>query len=850
VAGTNITEAEAATRAAHLRVEGYDVSLDLRNGDTFRTETTVRFAWTAPGVSTWLDLIAPEVESITLNGTSLDPASHYVENRIQLPGLVANNVATVVASGLYMKTGEGVHRFVDPVDDETYIYTQFESSDARRAFACFEQPDLKSTFRFEVTAPEYWRVISNSPTPEPKNLGDGRSVWKFPATPKLSTYVCAIVAGPYHEVRDEYVGPFGTYPMGIYCRRSLAQYLDAEDVFLISKQGMAYFEEKFGLPYPFEKYDQSFVPEFNAGAMENAGCVTHHESYLFRSRVTDLAYEQRSNTILHELAHMWFGDLVTMRWWDDIWLNESFAEWASHDAMVNATRYKDAWTPFLVLRKAWAYRQDQLASTHPIYSEMPGTDTIAANFDGITYAKGAATLRQLVAWVGEEAFTAGLRNYFVKHAWGNTVLKDLLDELEVASGRALKSWSEAWLTTAGANLLRPFVESDEHGMITRLAVVQEPPSAPPGLPPILRPHRIAIGCYNHEGEALVRTRRVEVDVAGPLTQVPELVGTPRPALLLLNDDDLTYAKVRLDMESLETAIRALPALRAPMPRALIWAAAWDMTRDAEMSAGQFLQLVSAGLPDESDVSIAQQLISQSRLTIDGFAAPHNRDDYIARFAATLRDLLRDGEPGSDLQHVYLRGYAGIATDATDLKYLAALRSGTQVLPGLAIDTELRWNLLLRLVITGNASDADIAEELRRDDTAAGARYAMQANAARPTGEAKAAAWEAAVTGNQLTNSLLAATVGGFAQRDQLDLLLPYREKYFREVPAAYKGRTHEMASTIGAGLFPHSLVDQRTVEMADESLARTDLPDSLRRAIVEGRDAVERALRARTYDSK
>ena len=373
------------------------------------------------------------------------------------------NTVVVTAQGKYMNTGEGLHRFIDPVDDQTYLYTQFESADARRMYACFEQPDLKATFTLTATAPARWKVISNSPMAQVTEHDNDTKTWEFEPTPIISTYITALVAGPYFEVRDEYSGPYGTYPLGIYCRQSLSQFLDSDEIFEVTRQGFTFFEDQFKVGYPFAKYDQLFVPEFNAGAMENAGCVTFLEDLIFRSRVTIAAYEQRANTILHELAHMWFGNLVTMTWWDDLWLNESFAEWAAHHANVHATRYNDAWTTFANLRKAWAYRQDQLPSTHPIAADMVDLDAVRVNFDGITYAKGASALRQLVAWVGEPEFMAGIGVYFNKHAWGNTQLNDLLTELEATSGRDLSDWTREWLQTSGVNLLRPIVTVNSEG---------------------------------------------------------------------------------------------------------------------------------------------------------------------------------------------------------------------------------------------------------------------------------------------------------------------------------------------------------------------------------------------------
>ncbi|MCU0299606.1 MAG: aminopeptidase N, partial [Candidatus Nanopelagicales bacterium] len=563
--GKNLTRDEAAGRSAVIPDVAYAVELDLSGtGDTYLSRTTVSFHCTVAGSSTWLDLIAPRVESITLNGRTLDPATHFVDSRILLPDLDSSNTVEVVAHCAYMTTGEGLHRFIDPVDDEQYLYTQFEVADARRMYACFEQPDLKATWQLTVEGPSHWVVTSNTATPEPTQVREGVSRWEFAATKPISTYITALVAGPYHVVRDVYSGPNGDYPLGVFCRKSLAQYLDVEDILLITRQGFEFFERVFEMPYAFDKYDQLFVPEFNAGAMENAGCVTFREDYVFRSRVTDAAYENRANTILHEMAHMWFGDLVTMRWWDDLWLNESFAEWASHYANTNATRFHDAWATFANQRKAWAYRQDQLPSTHPIAADMVDLEAVYVNFDGITYAKGASALRQLVAFVGEQDFIRGLRSYFAHHAWGNTTLDDLLGALADASGRDLSDWTRQWLQTSGVNLLRAEVATAADGSLSEVTVIQEPPALPAGVAPTLRDHRIAIGSYELGAEGLQRASQVEVDVTGERTAVPALAGSPRPDLLLLNDDDLTFAKIRLDEHSLKAVTGHFGDVRDPL----------------------------------------------------------------------------------------------------------------------------------------------------------------------------------------------------------------------------------------------------------------------------------------------
>ena len=844
----NITRAQAQERARLIESRSYDVTVDLTGDTLFTSVTKATFGCRTPGADTWIDLIAPQVHSVVLNGASLDITQVFDGNRIDLPNLLAENEVVITADCAYMNTGEGLHRFVDPVDNETYLYTQFESADARRMFACFEQPDLKATFALTVTAPSHWKVISNSPSSDPEMITPTTSRWTFEATPRLSTYITALVAGPYHEVRDSYTGTFGTYPLGIFCRNSLAQFLDPEDIFDLTKAGFEFFEKQFQIGYPFGKYDQLFVPEFNAGAMENAGCVTFLEDMIFRSRVTDAAYEQRANTILHEMAHMWFGDLVTMTWWDDLWLNESFAEWAAHYANVNATRYVDAWTSFSNQRKAWAYRQDQLPSTHPIAADMVDLDSVRVNFDGITYAKGASALRQLVAWVGEPEFLAGVHNYFVKHAWGNTQLSDLLSELEATSGRDLSGWTDEWLRTSGVNLIRPQFELAADGTYSDFTITQEPPSAPAGLPPTLRSHRMAIGLYDLVAGQLTRRERFELDVVGASTKVPALVGVKQPALLLLNDDDLTFAKVRLDEKSWRTAVEHLGVVDSSLARAIIWGAAWDMTRDAEVSTGDFLALVLSGIGQESDIGVVQGVLRQLKSAIDQFAAPANRSGYLEQLANGVLGFAQDSEPGSDHQLAFARVFNSCATTSAHLDIVAGLLDGSITWSGLKIDTDLRWSLLQRLVVTGRLAEEAIEAELRSDDTATGRRQAAVAFAARPTMVAKELAWADIIERTELPNAILEATIGGFVQPDQVELLVDYRSKYFAALPQVWAKRTMETSQSITMGLYPAFLVDEETLAQTDAFLAG-ELNSALRRLVGEGRDGIERALRARAADT-
>ncbi|KAB2347469.1 aminopeptidase N [Actinomadura rudentiformis] len=840
----NLTRDEARERARLLTVESYAVELDLTTGEErFGSTTLIRFGCAEPGASTFVDLHGAVVREVTLNGTALDPGTYDAEKgRIPLPSLAADNELRVVADATYSRSGEGLHRFVDPVDQSVYLYTQFETADAHRMYTCFDQPDLKATFELSVTSPSGWQVITN----EAFDVNGVRTgTWHFPPTPKMSTYITALIAGPYHVVTDEYRRADGSViPLGVFCRASLAEHLDADAIIDVTRQGFDFFEKVFDQPYPFSKYDQLFVPEFNTGAMENAGAVTFLEDYVFRSRVTDAAYERRAETILHEMAHMWFGDLVTMRWWDDLWLNESFATYMSVLCQAEATKWTSSWTTFANLMKAWAYRQDQLPSTHPISADIPDIRAVEVNFDGITYAKGASVLKQLVAYVGRDNFLEGVRRYFQRHAWGNTVLSDLLDALEETSGRDLASWSKEWLETAGVNTLRPVYEVDGDGNFTSFDILQE---AKPDYP-TLRSHRVAIGLYDRVGDGIIRRERVELDIIGGRTAVAELVGKKRPDLVLVNDDDLTYSKIRLDEHSLRTLVEGIGEIKDGLPRALCWSAAWDMTRDAEMATRDYVKLVVSGIRGVTDISVAQTLLRQARTAVRQYGDPGWQPQGLELMADSLLELAQQAEAGSDFQLAYVQAFTAVAANDAHLAYVAGLLDGSTVLEGLKVDTELRWALLRRLVVMGRAGVPEIDAELARDATAAGERHAAACNAAINTAEAKAAAWEKIVSG-ELPNAVFRATLGGFTEPDHLELLRPYADRYFAEVGRIWKEWSSDMSQTFAEVAYPYLIIEQGTIDRTDAYIAENEPPAALLRLLSEGRDGVARALRARAKDA-
>ncbi len=848
----NLTREQATTRSAVLTTRSYRVDLDLTDGrggpgeKTFGTRSVVAFG-AEPGSASFVDFVGDGIHTATLNGRALDVGAWTNGGGLELTDLLADNELIVDAVGIYMNTGEGLHRFVDPVDHAVYLYSQFETADAKRLYACFDQPDLKATFTFTVTAPASWQVVSNGATVSVETVesdaeGDGApAVHHFATTEPMSTYVTALIAGPYHVVRDHHDG----IDLGLYCRGSLAEHLDHERLFTETKQGFDFFHRAFGVRYPFGKYDQLFVPEFNAGAMENAGAVTFREEYVFRSRVTHIWYERRCETILHEMAHMWFGDLVTMRWWDDLWLNESFATWASVVAQNAATEYTNAWTTFANSEKSWAYVQDQLPSTHPIAADMVDLAAVEVNFDGITYAKGASVLKQLAAYVGFDEFLTGLSSYFREFAFGNATLADLMGHLTSASGRDLSGWTSQWLQTTGINVLRPDFEVDADGRYSRFDIIQE--GAAPGAGE-LRTHRLAVGIYGNDSSgSLVRTHRAELDVHADRTAVPELVGVEAGPLVLVNDDDLTYCKLALDERSLETAISRIGDISESLPRTLVWSAVWEMTRDAKMRARDFVTLALSGVQREDQIGVVQRTLSQVNSAIGAYADPDWADEGWATFTAALLELATTSDPGSDVQLAAVNALCAAKLSAEQLQIVDGWRDGSAPLAGLTVDADLLWTLLSALVAHGAATSADIDAAAAADPTASGQRRAMTARALRPDAVSKAAIWEQLIEDDGMANALQDAAISGFAHPAQGALLTEYAAKYFEAVDQVWARRSNEVAQKVAIGLYPRWAVSTETAEAA-KAWQTGEHPPALARLVSEGRAGTERALRARACD--
>lgn len=863
----NLQRREAAERSALISTTSYDVSLDVRQAADpdvagYPSRSVINFTASEPGASTFLDFIGSDVHSVFLNGKSLSVEDVVNGARIRLDNLQTENQVTVTGTALYSRSGEGMHRFFDPADGQCYLYTQYEPADARRVFANFEQPDLKASYTFHVLAPAEWQVASNgAETGRTLLTSDPATArWGFAATEPMSTYITTVLAGPYFKAQDRWQATLddGTsldVPLALYCRASMADSFDTGELFRLTKDGLDFFNRLFDYPYPWGKYDQAFVPEYNLGAMENPGLVTFTESYVFTSRATDAQYQGRANTLMHEMAHMWFGDLVTMQWWDDLWLKESFADYMGTLGVDRATDWDTAWVNFANKRKAWAYVQDQLPTTHPIVADIPDLEAAKQNFDGITYAKGASVLKQLVAYVGFEAFIAGSRQYFRKHAYGNTSLGDLLASLSASSGRDLAGWAQQWLQTSGISTLTLEIVpgADDDGVLGGVAIVQEATDPVTGWEE-LRPHRLRLGSYDFDDDgALVRTGSIETDVTGARTALPELTGRPRPALLLVNDDDLTYAKVRLDPVSEATVRSSLDRIEDPMARALCWTALWNSARDGESPASRYVDAVAAFGPAETGIGVLLNILDNAGTAVERYTPASERTAVRSSFLAAAAAELDRAKPGSDQQLAWARTLRTLSRhDDATLSRLRGLLNGTATVPGLAVDAELRWHLWHALAANGQATVEELDAELARDTTASGRAGHATAHAARPDPAVKAAAWEAAVHGNELSNQLLSATISGF-MTSPADLLETYVEPYFECLRSVWENRSIEIASRIVRGLYPQAQdlaegmdpAGHPVIRRTDEWLAaHADAPRALRRIIVEQRSHLLRALTA------
>lgn len=859
--GMNLTRTEAESRRAVIKSQpAYDIELDfLRGEEVFGSKTTIKFD-AVEGEKTHVDLIAGKINKIVFNGVELESGQVYRDSRIELENLKEHNILLVEADCIYSHTGEGLHRSVDPADGKVYLYSQFEVADSRRVFAVFEQPDIKAFYDFSVIAPRDWTIISTQPVKEEIAVSSSASSAKktvFERTCVMSSYLTSIIAGPFAAWKTEYANEDGrTVPMGLYCRESLRDALekDAEYLFDITKRGFAFYAKAWDLPYPYAKYDQIFVPEFNAGAMENIGAVTIRDSYVFESKPSEALRERRDITVLHELAHMWFGDYVTMKWWNDLWLNESFAEFMSTLCTAEATQWDTAWATFNSGEKSWGQRVDQLSTTHPITAPINDLNDTYVNFDGITYAKGASVLKQIVAYVGRKEFFDGIHNYLKKYAYSNACLADLLSELQASSGRDLSQWSKLWLEQSGVNTILAKVETDENGTISDMTLSQTAELMPGQSEPVLRAHRIAVGFYNESDGKIVRTDRFETDIDGEKTQIAQATGKKRADFILVNDDDLTYSKLRFDEQSRSFAEENLYRFDDALARSVIWLSFWDMVRDAQYPAAKFIEMSLKALPTEKNSTTLRYALGQISTAAHYYLPEVDREETLCSIAQRIFELLKDAPAGSDSQFQLLSSYLSYGNDPDFQKNAKGLLDGPLTFEGLEIDNNLRWSIVAALARAGYMTEADIDAQLALRDTKENRENAMGAKAAIPTAESKEKAWEQALHDENLTNSQLEAVAGGFSDNADPKLYEKYVNKYFETANWIWKNKTFHMAEALlcplsGRCLYPR-FADPEALAAAGRKWLEdnADADRALRGMISENTENSQRVSKVRKYN--
>ena len=832
VAPRALTREEAQRRAELIAVDSYDIHLDLTGSDTgtptFGTHTSVEFTCSEVGASTFAEFRSTEPAEAWLNGEMVPIA----DGRIGLDNLAAQNTLVVKGRGVYSTSGEGLHRSVDPADGAVYVYSNCFLHDASRVFACFDQPDLKAVFRLSVSAPPGWTVVSNSA----RSAADAQA---FEPTPPLSTYLVALAAGPYASAHDSWTSADGgsTLPLGLFCRQSMAAYLEEDDVFATTKAGLDFYSSQFNSPYPFSKLDQLFAPEFNGGAMENVALVIHTDEFLFRGRVTDAERETRAMIVLHELAHMWFGDLVTMRWWDDLWLNEAFATYCSYLATAEVTRFSEAWTTFCVQEKTNGRVADLRPSRHPVSGDVPDTDAALLNFDAISYNKGASLLRQLSERVGRETFFGGVHHYFGEHAWGNTDLRDFMQALEKAGAGSLGHWSDQNLKSVGCPTVgvatTANVTSDS---VDTIAITQRG---------TLTDQRVGVGLYRLQAGRLVAVQRLDTMLDGARTPL-DSVSPGEAQVIIPNDRDWAYASIELDDRSLETLFTAgVSAFEDSLPRALVWGALWDMTISGALPASRFIDEVAAALAEEDHTSIIELLLERAAVASEQFVTAERTSGLRSQLAEACFEAAGQTEAGSERRLALVRGHIMFATTPEQLHHVAQLLDGPAEQPGVIVDADLRWRLLHTLVAMGHRPLAAIDAELQRDSTAFGRYRADRARAAFPSAPAKELAWAAATGASEAsTNRTVLESCLGFWQWNQRELCQPFVSRYFSELDQVWATRDTEIAHEMTTELFPAGYVDNPTLQLLDRRLSRDDLPAGQRRILADRRFDLARALEA------
>ena len=834
----SLTRDEAQARASLIDVESMEVDLDLTTSSTtFESDTQIVFR-AAAAEPTFVDLKAVDVHEVELNDAALDPET-VVDGRLPITPTEGRNTLRVRATMPFSNDGQGLHRSVDPEDHREYVYGHLFLDAAPKVFACFDQPDLKAPYTVTVRAPEEWIVTGNG---DPLHEGGGQ--WRLATTKPLSTYFVTVCAGPYVQQRDTWRGPDGqVVPLVLHARASLAEELAAQapQMFEVTRQCMSYFHELFGIDYPFGEYHQIFVPEFNAGAMENPGCVTFRDQFVFQGAITRQGLLSRTNTIAHEMAHMWFGDLVTPVWWDDLWLNESFAEYMAHRACVAATEFTEAWVDFGVGRKPWGYAAERSPSTHPVAgAPAHDGDTALQNFDGISYAKGASALRQLIEWMGDEHFISGVRDHLTTHAYGNATLADFLGSMESASGRDVQGWAAAWLETAGLDRISVELttrqDADGVPVIETATVVRDQPQDAAGAP-ANRPHALTIAGWT-DGD---RAWEVELELDADRVEVPELAGRPVPRLVVPNAADTTWATAVLDAESLAALPAQLPQVDEPVTRAMLWAALFDAVAEGETDPRELVATFTRAFPVESDASILATAGAYTARFVRTMVPAAEREGLLEALAAAGRERTATAEPGTTTAWLGARVVAGCSSDAEELRRWAR---GQDLPEGLEADDDFRWQAVKRLAQLG-ALDGELELMAQHDTSLSGQLSALMARASQPDAESKAWAWaELAGRESGRSNYERNNLAQGFWSSGEPEVLAGYVERYLTEVPALSGVVGEDALARVAQLAFPLPVPTQATADAVDAVLAGGTVSPAVRRSMVDQRAVLTEVLRS------
>jgi aminopeptidase N len=806
-----LTVTEAWERAAALTVRSADVAFDLTQGDlTFGVVSTLRFASTAE--ASWVDVKPEQLIRVELNGTSLDVTA-LDDGRFPLSGLQPENELIVTAEMTYSADGEGMQRSVDAADGRVYTYGMSSLESAPRYFPCFDQPDLKTPYRMTVKCPEDWVVMGNGAATR-----TAAGEWTLAETKPLSTYFVTIVAGPYHQIRSKYDG----IPLGLACRQSLKEHLerDAEDIFRTTREAFDAYHGMFRQRYPFGEYWQVFVPDFNLGAMENPGCVTFADHLVHRGQATEAELGLRARVIVHEMAHMWFGDLVTMQWWNDMWLNESFAEYMANRVTEEATSYGGSWTDFAFVRKWWGMQTDQSSSTHPVAPDsLKDARESLDDFDGISYAKGAAVLKQLAKYLGDDVFLKGVNAHLEAHEYGNANLREFIGQLTEAGAHDLDNWSEQWLRTSGLDTIT--VERTATGVVLHRTSPDDS----------RRLHKLSIGGYDDTGAGTL------VDVVLEHDSV-EVALSNQIAVIVPDANDDTWVKVRLDTTSLANLPAVLPKIAGSTTRAVIWNAIRDATMSAELDPRHAFDLFLATIQHEDSDTAVASLLKWLEVRVLGVYLPY--DETRGPVADALENKLFAAEPGSSLQLTTARGYIATTDDAVLLNSWLA---GVNLPPGLKVDADLRWALVLRLVRLDAFGAAEIDAELARDTSTEGVNHAARCRAALPSG--KEAAWTRIMTDPTIGVKELLAAAEGFWHPGQAEVTSPYVRRFFTDIRQTGEIRAGMVLGLTVQRIAPRFAIDPDLIAPAEALIADETVVPGIRRQTANFLDDLRRAVEVR-----